>query len=173
MVLTVLDLGDTFTAFGNLVYSADRVRAILFYQVDKCVENFDDLAQKLVEGVGRGDLAVFFTAADVSRIYVARGRLADIYATIGLANPACLRARGPVARLILPWRLKLAYPAEASWICLGRLLRQRRPLSRRLASVGVASLRWAPPATQYWPWRQRGRATTRGLPQSWGQRWPN
>jgi adenosylcobinamide amidohydrolase len=96
-VLTVLDLGEPLRAFGNLVYSADRVRAVLFYQVERCVEDFEGLAQRLVEGVGRGDLAVFFTAADVSRIRAARGRLADVYATIGLTNPACLRPKGDEA----------------------------------------------------------------------------
>lgn len=87
----MVDLGRRLRALGNLVYVRVLVRYAVFYQVEEYVEDFEALASELAEGVGRAEeAAVFFTAADVFKIGRAEGRLADVYATVGLANPACL-----------------------------------------------------------------------------------
>ncbi|MBP1448490.1 MAG: adenosylcobinamide amidohydrolase [Thermoproteus sp.] len=90
-MLAVVDLGRRLRALGNLVHVRGLVRYAVFYQVEEYVEDFEALASELAEGVGRAEeAAVFFTAADVFKIRRADGRLVDVYATVGLANPACL-----------------------------------------------------------------------------------
>ncbi|MGC9118639.1 MAG: adenosylcobinamide amidohydrolase [Thermoproteus sp.] len=95
MTLFVLDLGRDLLALGNVVLGGDfeKVRYVVFKQVDRYIADFDLYASTLLESLGLvGRAAVFFTAADISKMRHAEGRLVELYATVGLANPACIGA---------------------------------------------------------------------------------
>lgn len=117
MSLLVLDLESEMLALGNVVIGGDfaNIRYAVFKQVDRYVEDFESYALMLLEGLGLlGKAAVFFTAVDVFSIRHASGRLADVYATIGLSNPACIGVGIP-----------------SSGHTVNILVISKRPLSRR------------------------------------------
>jgi len=95
LTLFVLDLGRDLSALGNVVLGGfGRVRYVVFKQVDRYVEDFELYARALLEGLGiTNRAAIFFTAVDISSMRHVEGRLVELYATVGLANPACIGDR--------------------------------------------------------------------------------
>mgnify|MGYP001770635914 CR=1 FL=1 len=93
MSLLVIDLKSEMSALGNVVLGGDfaTIRYVVFKQVDRYIDDFESYAQALADGLGLlGRAAFFFTAVDVFTVRYVAGKLADIYATIGLSNPACI-----------------------------------------------------------------------------------